>query len=217
MSKFFSREYWSKQKESFCDFDREKSIKEKFGNILLVLFVDYIYIAVIINILIALLGQDVFQKWTYWSWASGKDVMGQLQSVLLKSVAISIFFAVVLAPLWEEMAFRVYWFRKKLRKRDKEELLQPEVMAKIGKMPIWDFVVFSSIIFGIAHGGPINILIQGVGGLFLCYIYLLNKRSFWSAVLLHAMYNGGLILFAYIGAKSALAAITAPYWVLFFN
>jgi len=213
----FSKEYWQKQKDSLCDFDREKSLREKFGTILTLLLIDYVYTSVVIAILVANLGQDVFEKWTFWGWLSGESVLGDFKEAILRNVGLSVFFSVILAPLWEEFAFRVMWFRKKLRKRDKESFYNQDFVKAQGKMPIWDFVIFTAIIFGLAHGGPINLLLQGVGGLFLAYVYLLNNRSYWSAVIMHAMFNGGLILFSYLGGQNALAAITLPYWAFLFK
>jgi len=211
------KERWEKNKAFLCDFSRTQSFFQKFSTITVLLVIQLAYVALIVNLLKLFFGEQVFHKWAYSGLISDSDVYAKLQSSLDQGVlAVRIFFACILAPVWEEFVFRAYWFWKKLRKRDKEEELQPEVRAKIGKMPIWDFVVFSSIIFGIVHGGPINILIQGVGGLFLAYAFLKNGRCYWSAVALHAMYNGSLILFYFIGAKSMAAALTMPFWLLWF-
>lgn len=211
------RERWEKNKAFLCDFSRNQSFFQKFSTVVVLLALQLAYIALIINLLKYFFGEQVFHKWSYSGLVTDSDVYAKLQASLDQGLlGVRIFFACVLAPVWEEFAFRVFWFWKKLRKRDKEEFLQPEVVAKLKKVPLWDFVVFSSIIFGIAHGGPINILIQGVGGLFLSYAFFKNGRSYWSAVALHAAYNGSLILFYFIGAKSVVAALTMPFWLLWF-
>jgi membrane protease YdiL (CAAX protease family) len=215
MSSF--RAWVAKNKEWLTDFRPGKSVGEKFSVIVTVLLLNLLYIWGIISLLKFIFSQEKLAKYIYWGWASGQNVPDILYVSLIKSLALTLFFAVVLAPLWEELVFRAYWFWKKLRKRDKEEMLLPEDMRlKLGRMPIWDFVIFSSIIFGIAHGGPINILIQGVGGMFLSYVFLRNGRSYWSAVVLHALYNLTIILIAYNGSKSAIYALTMPYWLTWF-
>lgn len=85
------------------------------------------------------------------------------------------FFAVIFAPLWEELAFRV----------------APIRLMKIlgGKKTLPYVIVLSSIIFGIGHGGVENIIIQGISGLFLAGVYIKNGYSYWSSVAVHAMWN----------------------------
>lgn len=85
------------------------------------------------------------------------------------------FLAVVLAPLWEEAVFRYF----------------PLSIAKgVDKKYTWPIVVLSSIIFGLAHGSVINILIQGVSGFLLAGVYIKNGFSYRSSVCYHALWNG---------------------------
>lgn len=62
-------------------------------------------------------------------------------------------------------------------------------------------MVVSSIIFGFIHGGPINLIFQGVGGFFLCIIFLkcggFQKRplkALLSSTTAHFLYN--LVIFS---------------------
>lgn len=87
----------------------------------------------------------------------------------------AILFGCILAPLWEELAFRV-------------------IPLKIARMFGNDFIIpmvgLSSLIFGWGHGnGTISLLIQGVGGVFLSIVYIKTNYNYWAAVALHAAWN----------------------------
>lgn len=198
---------------------RKRPFFEKAVIVLAVLAIDLLYVVLMIQFLQWLFSYEIFAKYTFWSWANGQDVINQLHTSItmsIMSLAVSIVFACILAPLWETVAFHWYFPRKKLRNRDEDEILKPEVIAQLGRKPIYPLILFLNIIFGLAHGGPINLLVQGVGGLFLSYVYLRNGRSFWSTAILHALYNGVVIAAVYTGTiKSLVAGITLPYWVLF--
>lgn len=88
---------------------------------------------------------------------------------------ITFFSACILAPIWEEYIFRYLPFKFLNLSKYKDQFLIPMILG-------------SNILFGLAHGGPINILIQGVGGLFLSYLYF-KYESFWLNVLSHALWN----------------------------
>lgn len=85
------------------------------------------------------------------------------------------FTTVILAPFWEEAVFR-YFPITLARKLGVDNFLIP-------------FMVLSSIIFGLGHGSPINILIQGAMGFVMACIYVKNGFSYWSTVTLHALWN----------------------------
>lgn len=90
-------------------------------------------------------------------------------TVIAKSSFIA---ACILAPLWEEAIFR-YFPREMARLKDRE-LLVP-------------FFFVSCIIFGLLHGTPVNILVQGVAGAVFFLLYL-RTNLFW-AMLLHGSWN----------------------------
>jgi membrane protease YdiL (CAAX protease family) len=89
--------------------------------------------------------------------------------------------ALILAPVIEEILFR--W-------------LPWQVLAKNKGSDIQLAVVFgSSVIFGLMHGGPFSVPIQGVCGLMLFWVYIRNKSLGWS-IALHVMWNFW-VLFGY--------------------
>lgn len=90
-----------------------------------------------------------------------------------------IFFGCILTPIWEEFTFRVFPLN----------LYRTAFIARNQIMFLWHFSLISSIIFGFLHGSLINLLFQGVGGFSLCWLYLKNGRSYWSIVILHAIWN----------------------------
>lgn len=89
------------------------------------------------------------------------------------------FFGVIFAPLWEELAWRYapITLAQQLKKHCNLDLL-------------WPIVIISSIHFGWGHGyGPISLLMQGIGGFALSYVYIKNGFSYWSSVAMHALWN----------------------------
>lgn len=95
----------------------------------------------------------------------------------LSNIKSVIFENCFLAPIWEEFVFRVFPLTVilSLNKKNKEELLIPTI-------------IFTSIIFGLAHGNPMNILIQSAGGVIMSYIYL-EYRSYMWCVIYHSFWN----------------------------
>lgn len=90
-------------------------------------------------------------------------------------VLIQIFFACIMAPLWEELVFRNFPL-KIIKSTGKNDL-------------IISTILFTSIIFGLLHQGVPSILIQGVAGLVMSGLFIKNNWSYWSAVALHAVWN----------------------------
>jgi membrane protease YdiL (CAAX protease family) len=89
--------------------------------------------------------------------------------------ALNVFMACIVAPLWEELVFRV----------------APLQIAKgFGEKYLIPVIIISSAIFGWGHGeGTYSILIQGVLGAVLSWVYIKNNYSYWSVVAVHAMWN----------------------------
>jgi membrane protease YdiL (CAAX protease family) len=89
-----------------------------------------------------------------------------------------IFAACVVAPLIEEVIFR---------------LLPIQIARRIFAEKFEDFkyyfVVLLAVIFGGMHGWIGNVFIQGVGGVFLGWVYIRNGYSYWSSVTVHALWN----------------------------
>lgn len=92
-------------------------------------------------------------------------------------------FACVLAPLWEEAAFRHAPLQ--IAKSFKE---------KLGMDLIIPIVIISSVIFGLGHGnGSISLMVQGVGGVLLSLAYIWGGFNYWTSVAAHFMWNFSLI------------------------
>jgi len=84
------------------------------------------------------------------------------------------------APGWEELCFR--YFPITLAKA-----IDPKGKTRI----MLATILFSSIIFGLAHGSVANIAIQGVGGLMLAWI--MRRNGLRWAILSHFLWNFMLI------------------------
>ncbi|PIR66980.1 MAG: hypothetical protein COU51_01015 [Parcubacteria group bacterium CG10_big_fil_rev_8_21_14_0_10_36_14] len=227
------KERWNRNKLFFLDFyywketgrqsedgspilqKQRRTFIEKTTVVLTALVVDLIYNGLMILFLTRLLSQETLHKhsFTLWNYVVKQDVLSLLQVGLTRSLVAYIFFACILAPVWEELAFRWYWFSKKLRNRDEDEILKPSVIKRLGRKPIYPIIIITSLVFGVVHGGAINILLQGFGGFVLSYVYLRNGRSLASGMILHSLFNASLILISYLGAKDSLMAVTLPYWL----
>lgn len=90
-------------------------------------------------------------------------------------IAYLFFMTVIVAPLWEELAFRH----------------GPGLIVKaLGPDVMLPVMLISSAIFGWGHGqGAESILRQGVMGFIFFSVYIKNGYSYWSSVLLHASWN----------------------------
>jgi membrane protease YdiL (CAAX protease family) len=85
------------------------------------------------------------------------------------------FFACIVAPIWEEAAFRY----------------APITIAKnFGEQYLLPVIVISSVLFGWGHGfGPVSLLIQGVAGFLFSLLYIKNNYSYISTVISHFLWN----------------------------
>jgi membrane protease YdiL (CAAX protease family) len=113
-------------------------------------------------------------------WATGDNSTDKPTTIF---ILFNFFFAVIFAPLWEELAFRH----------------APALLAKaLGEKFLVPIVIISSVLFGWGHGhGPESLLIQGVMGFVMFSVYIKNGNSYWSSVSLHALWNGVLFLMVY--------------------
>ena len=86
-----------------------------------------------------------------------------------------IFFYVIWAPLWEEALYRY----------------APLTIAKhLGPQFITPVAIGSSCIFGWGHTNSAEgVLLQGVLGFILSWVYLKSRFSYISSVITHALYN----------------------------
>lgn len=92
------------------------------------------------------------------------------------SIYFKVFMACIWAPLWEELVFRN----------------APLQLIRGSQTNPIHVIVITSALFGWLHGGPVNIMIQGVYGVVFSYVYLRNGYCYWSSVILHSLYNASL-------------------------
>ena len=120
------------------------------------------------------------------------------------SSALMFFMACVFAPLWEELAYRyaplniiksleiilVRGFSHKVR-RERGVEYDYDRMHLYGDLKGTGFILpamlLSSVVFGVAHGGVMNIMYQGVGG--FVFAWLMIKGGYWPAVIAHSIWN----------------------------
>jgi membrane protease YdiL (CAAX protease family) len=108
-----------------------------------------------------------------------KDAHPGMYALLSRSVILMLFMKLIFAPVVEEAAFRYFPITMV------KNMERSQIRATI--------IVVGGIVFGILHGHVLNILIQGVVGVILGYLYLRNYRSdltsYLSCVAVHMMYN----------------------------
>ena len=86
----------------------------------------------------------------------------------------SLWLTLVIAPLWEELVFRV----------------APIKLAQVfGPDTLWPIILISSALFGWGHGGVEGLIFQGVMGVIFCVLYIKNNYSYWHNVLFHGLWN----------------------------
>ena len=113
------------------------------------------------------------------------DIYARIPKGMVMNAYMSFFLVCVLAPLWEEAVFRFGPFgvarALEIAATQKTSGYLPRTMC------LFPMMVLSSIIFGLIHGGVINIMFQGVGGFFMAWVMI--KSGYWSAVLTHSLWN----------------------------
>jgi membrane protease YdiL (CAAX protease family) len=98
------------------------------------------------------------------------------------AVAIFAFFAIIAAPIAEETIFRGLFFNVGLRYGG-----------------FWTGVIFSSILFGLAHGDLYEAIPLALGGAILCWVYY-SSRNIVAPMISHGLFN----------AVTIVALIAAP-------
>lgn len=101
----------------------------------------------------------------------------------------SLLYPFVFAPLIEEAVFRY-------------AVLEITLRSKNGWRYIWQVAIISSFIFGILHfnNGQNAVLVQGVFGFFMSYVYIMF-RKYWYIIVLHAKWN----IFCYYGLDTVMS------------
>lgn len=150
---------------------RDQRVSAKIKNILVAFVANFVWFVFIVSFLKKIIPSE-----------NGPDG-GFLKpyDIYTSGAAASFFFGCILAPLWEEAAFR----------------FAPITLAKhFGKDVMVPVIVISSVLFGWGHGsGPTSILIQGVGGVILSWLYIKNNYSYISSVTSHFLWNFNLMFF----------------------
>lgn len=140
----------------------EKTFQQKLLTIFGVTFITVLWLFLFQKVLFPILG----------SW---NEMDGSFEETKIGAF----FFTVILAPLWEELAWR-----------HAPILIARQFKKHLNLDVLWPIVIISSIHFGWGHGhGPISLLMQGVGGFALSYVYIKNGYSYWSSVAAHALWN----------------------------
>lgn len=214
-------EYWKPSGRLTADkktilVPKHRPLLEKFSILVTTLFVDLVYTIAAIMVLTAIFNSKIIGEYSLWGIFSERNFLEELQLSIQNSLASSFFYACILAPIIEEPLFRWYWTRKKLRNHDEDEILKEDAVAQLGRKPIYPVIIVCNIIFGFAHGGPINLFFQGIGGFLLSYTYLRNGRCIWSSIFQHSLYNAAIIFFEHAKVVKGISiAITWPVWIFF--
>ena len=100
-------------------------------------------------------------------------------AVLMHNPVVMLFSALAFAPVVEELIFRefVITMSRGLSASKRQVLI----------------LMCSGVVFGLAHGSPFRIMVQGLFGMLLAMLYLRNGpnrfASYASCVFIHASYN----------------------------
>ncbi len=184
--------------------------------------IDLLWVAVIILFLNSLFGEEAlssvldhpFIGFDFFNQTLIPELNNKLgfQMDLDGGGLLIFFFACILAPIWENAVFFNFVIRKLQRKfhldkmRMDADLSSPAYAAlnpaekyqikedaeALNKRYLWAAIIVNCAIFGLVHGSVLNILIQGVGGLIMCQVFL-KTNSYWWSVILHAFWNFMLI------------------------
>lgn len=159
------------------DFSKDHNSGTKFLNIMGVTGFDILWLIGVLSFLVAVVGYNTNQLLDLLNPLYLTDIQHALPQTFGRSPVFLFFFACIMAPLWEEIIFRLLPL--------KAILLAPEKYRN-GMLGV--VAVSSAIIFGYLHHGTVSILIQGVGGGLYCWLYLRNK-SILSPMLAHSIWN----------------------------
>lgn len=154
----------------------EKTVFGKIRNIGFVFMINIIWICLVVILLTKLDPASILSAFP--------------QRLDIGSTPASLFFfACILAPLWEEAAFRY----------------APITIAKnFGEQYLLPVIVISSVLFGWGHGyGPISLMIQGVAGFLFSLLYIKNNYSYVSTVVSHFLWNLTIIFLVPILAQAS--------------
>ena len=90
------------------------------------------------------------------------------------------FFAVVVAPIAEEFAFRIFAFNAVLRHSN-----------------FWIAAIVSGGLFGLSHGDKFALVPLALGGMILCAVYF-RTRNAWAPMMVHGLFNAVTVVALYL-------------------
>lgn len=94
-----------------------------------------------------------------------------------------VFLAVIVAPIAEEMVFRVFLFN---------------AIRRYGGF--WIGAIVSGILFGLAHMDEYALLPLALGGVVLCWVYAKSRNAF-ASMITHALFNGVSVALLFIAPQ----------------
>jgi membrane protease YdiL (CAAX protease family) len=125
----------------------------------------------------------VIQGAGYVRWLEGMGLEAQQDTVKLLNEAqdpqvliLMAIAAVVVAPLCEEVVFRGF--------------LYPLAKRYAG---MWAAMIFSAVVFAVAHSSVVAVLPLAVFGVVLAVLYE-RTRSIWAPIAVHALFNGATVM-----------------------
>lgn len=163
--------------EKVFDFSKQHNSGTRFLNIMGITGFNILWLIGVLSFLVSIIGYNTNQLIDLLNPLYLSNIQNMLPQTFGRSPAFLFFFSCIIAPLWEEIIFRLLPL--------KAILLAPE-KYKNGMLGV--VAISASIIFGYLHFGPISILIQGIGGALYCWLYLRNK-SILSPMIAHAIWN----------------------------
>lgn len=170
---------------------RRRSPRELVWNVLATYGLSIFWVIIAVALMRAALGEDsVFAHFpkvsVIFSWISR---FPQVEDLLVKSFGLSIFMALVFAPVVEEAIFRMLPLTFVVGRH-------PDKIRAV-------VIVICGIFFGMAHGHPLKVFIQGFLGMMLGFLYVKNHNSqfkaYLSCVIVHAMYNYTILMVSVLG------------------
>lgn len=90
------------------------------------------------------------------------------------------FFAVIVAPIAEEFAFRIFTFNAVLRHSN-----------------FWTAAIVSGTLFGLSHGDKFAFVPLALGGMILCAVYF-RTRNAWAPMMVHGLFNAVTVVALYL-------------------
>lgn len=113
--------------------------------------------------------------WPMYGMAPVDPMQEMMEQIFGPTLRFNLFMAVIIAPVTEEILFR--WLPVRFADQAPRRLFVP-------------IIVLSQFIFGYIHGaGGLSLMIQGLGGFLMCWLYIRNGRNLWWTISYHMLWN----------------------------